>query len=61
MSAGEAHEALRAYGRLLGLAADALDDPTLAAEIAALLRSLRAAAERDLGEMPPLASVPPQP
>jgi len=46
-------EAVRAYGRLLGLPEAALDDPALITETAALTDALAAAAERDLGAAPP--------
>jgi hypothetical protein len=61
VSSDEARDALAAYGRLLGLAADEIDDPVLAAETVALLDELRAAAERGLGEAPPHTFTPPRP
>ena len=45
--------ALRAYGRLLGLSEQDLEDPVLIAETAALTDALAVAAERDLGDAPP--------
>jgi hypothetical protein len=49
----ETGEALRAYGRLLGLAPADLEDPELIEETAALTSALAAAAERDLGDAAP--------
>jgi hypothetical protein len=57
-----ARQALLAYGGLLGLQGDALDDPALVEETATLLDALRVAGESDLDETPlPLAFEPPQP
>ena len=49
----ETGEALRAYGRLLGLPEVDLEDPVLIEETAALTSALSAAAERDLGASAP--------
>lgn len=58
----ETGEALRAYGRLLGLPEADLEDPALIEETAALTRALAAAAERDLGAAAPaLLFVPARP
>ena len=46
-------EALRAYGRLLGLSEADLEDPALIDEAVALTDALAVAAERDLGDAPP--------
>lgn len=58
----DARDAILAYGALLGLNRDELDDPALIEETAALIAALRLAAERDLGETPlPIAFRPEQP
>lgn len=58
----DVREALLAYGAFLGLDRDALADPALLEETAALLEALAAASKSELGETPlPLAFAPPQP